>query len=220
MKKILPFLILLVTHTLLYAQNKGLGKNDPEAKKILDAVSSKFKSYKAVQASFSVQSENAAGKSIGSKSGTVIMKGNKYKISVTGQDIYCDGNSVSTYDKSSNEITITKVDPSANTITPQKLFTNFYDQDFLYKLNGDKVESGKKLKEIELTPTDKGKPFFKVLLYIDAVANTIIKTKLFEKAGNKFTYAVKSINGSAKIADNQFGLDAKKYPGVEIVDLR
>lgn len=220
MKRLLPVLVLLFTYTLLQAQNKELGKNDPEAKKILDAVSTKFKSYKAVQASFTVQSENAAGKSIGSKSGTVVMKGNKYKISVTGQDIYCDGISVSTYDKSSNEITITKVDPSANTITPQKLFTNFYDQDFLYKLNGDKIEGGKKLKEIELTPTDKGKPFFKVLLYIDAVANTIIKTKLFEKAGNKFTYAVKSINGTAKVADNQFGIDVKKYPGVEIVDLR
>ncbi len=220
MKKRLPIFVLFFISIISNAQNKGLGKNDPEAKKILDAVSTKFKSYKAVQATFSVQSENAAGKSIGSKTGTVIMKGNKYKISVTGQDIYCDGNSVSTYDKASNEITITKVDPSANTITPQKLFTNFYDQDFLYKLNGDKVEGGKNLKEIELTPTDKGKPFFKVLLYIDAVANTIIKTKLFEKAGNKFTYAVKSINGTVKITDNQFGLDTKKYPGVEVVDLR
>jgi outer membrane lipoprotein carrier protein len=214
------FLILLSFNNQVIAQNKGLGKNDPEAKKILDAVSAKFKTYKAVEAKFVVKSENATGKSIGSKAGTVIMKGNKYKISVTGQDIYCDGSNVSTYDKSSNEITITKVDPSANSITPQKLFTNFYDNDFLYKLNGDMVIGGKKLKEIELTPIDKSKPFFKVLLYIDAIANTINSTKLFEKAGNKFTYSVQSLNGNAKVVDSQFGIDAKKYPGVEVVDLR
>ena len=36
-------------------------KNDPDAKKILDKVSAKFKSYKSPQASFSYQIENAQG---------------------------------------------------------------------------------------------------------------------------------------------------------------
>ena len=49
-------------------------------------------------------------------------------------------------------------------ITPQKLFTNFYDADFLYKLNGEK-SGNKTLQEIELTPRDKdGKKYHKVYL--------------------------------------------------------
>jgi outer membrane lipoprotein carrier protein len=196
------------------------GANDPAAKKILDAVSTKFKTFKTVQAKFALSIENAAGKPLDSKSGSVYMKGNKYRISVTGQDIFCDGANVSTYEQSTNEVTITKLDPSVNTLTPQKLFTNFYDKDFLYKLNGEKKVKGKTLQEIELTPTDKSKPFFKVLLYVDKASSVISSAKLFEKTGNRFTYAVNGMNPNAAIGDAQFVFDSKKYPGVEVVDLR
>lgn len=221
MKKLIGSLLLvLLAVCFAVAQPKGMGQNDPEAKKILDAVSTKFKTFKAVQAKFSLKIENAAGKPLGSKSGTVFMKGGKYRVSITGQEIYCDGSNVSTYDKNSNECTITKVDPSASTITPQKIFTNFYDKDFLYKLNGDKKVGARNAQEIELTPIDKSKPFFKVLVYVDKSNQTIISTKVFEKAGNKYTYSVTSMNTNVSISDAQFVFDAKQYPGVEIVDLR
>ena len=48
---------------------------------------------------------------------------------------------------------------SAGAMTPQKLFTNFYDKDFFYKLNGEKKVGGKTVQEIEMTPTDKTQTF-------------------------------------------------------------
>jgi outer membrane lipoprotein carrier protein len=205
---------------LLQHSKKGLGNNDSEAKKILDGVSAKFKSFKGVQAKFSLKIENGAGKTLGTKTGVVYMKATKYRVTITGQEIYCDGSNISTYDKGSNEVTITKIDPSANSITPQKIFTNFYDKDFLYKLNQETTLGGKKVQEVELTPIDKSKPFFKVLVYVDKTAQTISSTKVFEKTGNKYTYAVNSMNTTAPVNDTQFVFDAKKYPGVEVVDLR
>ncbi len=195
---------------------KGMGQSDPNAKKVLDAVSAKFKTFKSVTAKFALKIENGAGKSMGNKAGTVYMKGTKYRISVTGQDIFCDGSNVWTYDKASNEVTISKLDPTNNTITPQKLFTNFYDKDFLYKLNGEV----KGVQEVELTPIDKSKAFHKVLVFVNKGSQTISSTKVFEKTGNRFTYAVSSMNTTAVVADTQFVFDAKKYPGVEVVDLR
>jgi outer membrane lipoprotein-sorting protein len=202
------------------AQQKGLGSNDPEAKKVLDAVSARFKTYKTVKAAFTVKGENAAGKSLLTKSGTIYMRDKKYRVSITGQEIYSDGSTVSTYDKAANEITITKLDQGSSTITPQKLFTNFYDKDYLYKLNGDATFGGKKMKEIELTPTDKSKPFFKVMLYVDQVSGFISGAKLFEKTGNRYTYSISSMNPNIKLDESLFVLDAGKYPGVEMVDLR
>lgn len=193
---------------------KGMGKSDPDAKKILDAVSSKFKTFKTVQGKFSLKIENAAGKVLGIKTGNVSMKGSKYRISVTGQEIFSDGSNIWTLDKASKEVTISKIDPSANSLTPQKLFTNFYDKDFLYKLNG----TSKSVSEIELTPVDKTKPFFKILLYVDK--NSISTTKLFEKTGNKYTYSTTSLTSNGNLPDATFIYDAKKYPGVEVVDLR
>lgn len=194
--------------------------SDPDAKKILDAVSAKFKSYKAVQASFTYKVENGDGKTISTKKGTVFMKGTKYRVSFVGQEIFCDGNNVWTYDKSSNEVTITKLDNSSTTLTPQKLFTNFYDKDFLYKLNGEKKSGGKALQEIEMTPNDKTKPFHKVYLMIDKNAKTIYSTKVLEKAGNRYSYTVNTLKGNVNIPDSKFVFDKKDYPGVEEVDLR
>ena len=221
MKKIISTVILFtICICSINAQPKGMGKNDPEAKKILDAVSAKFKTFKAVQSTFTLKVENSAGKSMGTKSGTVYMKGAKYRVSVTGQEIFSDGVNMSTYDKAANELTITKIDPTANSLTPQKIFTNFYDKDFLYKLNEDVTIAGKPAQEIELTPIDKSKPFFKVLVYVDKKTKIITSTKVFEKAGNKYTYSVGKMNTNAPINEEQFVFDAKKYPGVEIVDLR
>lgn len=203
-----------------FAQPAGMGKNDPEAKKVLDAVSAKFKTFKGVQSAFTLKIENGNGQTLGTKTGIVYMKGTKYRVSVTGQEIYCDGSNISTYDKAANELTITKIDPTANSITPQKVFTNFYDKDFLYKLNGDAKMNGKIAQEIELTPIDKSKPFFKVLVYVDKKSQTIVATKVFEKTGNKYTYSVAKLNTKAPVSDGMFVFDTKKYPGVEVVDLR
>lgn len=213
-------IILLLAATAGFTQPKGMGKSDVDAKKILDGVSAKFKSFKTVIAKFSLKIENAAGKVQGIKSGTVNMKGTKYKILITGQEISFDGINVFTYDKAANEVQITKFESSTTTITPQKLFTNFYDKDFLYKLNGEKKVAGKVMQEIELTPIDKSKPFFKVLVTIDKAGQIIKETKVFEKNGNKYTYTITSMSTNKALADALFTFDTKKYPKVEVVDLR
>jgi outer membrane lipoprotein-sorting protein len=219
MKAIFSFLYLCLVSLALYAQpSNSLGTSDPDAKKLLDGVSAKFKTFKTVQAGFSLRIENGSGKVMGNKSGNVMMKGNKYKVALTGQEIFSDGSNVWTYDQEDNEVTISKIDPSSKTMTPQKLFSNFYDKDFLYKLNGKASVEGKPVQEIELTPTDKTKSFFKILLYVDK--QSIVSTKVFEKNGNRYVYSVKNLQTDKPLLDNVFLFDAKKYPGVEIVDLR
>ncbi len=215
------FILTIIFNLPATAQNKSLGQSDPNAKKILDAVSANFKKYKSVKASFVFKNEDAKGKVLGVKKGNLFMKGTKYRITlIGGQDIFCDGVNIWTYDKSANEVTVSKFDPTQNTITPQKLFTNFYDKDFLYRLNGDKAEAGKQLQEIELTPYDKTKSFFKVYLMVDKAAKTIYSTKIMEKSGVHYVYTVSSLNGNAQVGDDVFVFDQKKYPGVELVDLR
>jgi outer membrane lipoprotein carrier protein len=202
------------------AQNNSLGKNDPDAKKILDQVSAKIKSFKSVQATFTLSIEDSKGKSKGVKKGTFYQKGSQYHISITGQEIFSDGKTSWSYDKSTNEVTITKVDQTVKTVTPEKFFTDFYDKDFLYKLNGNVKQGTKDLQEIELTPTDKTKTFFKVLLYIDSKTKTMYSMKSLEKNGTKYTLTINSLNGTSVISDSQLVFDKSKYPGVDEVDLR
>jgi outer membrane lipoprotein-sorting protein len=194
--------------------------NDPEAKAILDAVSAKFKTFKTVQASFVYKVENAAGKALSTQKGTILMKGTRYRINFGGQEIFCNGSTVWNYDKAANEVTISKLDASSGMITPQKLFTNFYDKDFLYMLNGEKKVGGKTFQEIEMTPVDKTRAFHKVYVLVDKAAKTINTTKVLEKAGNRYSYTVSSMKTNVAMTDSQFVFDKSKYPGVEEVDLR
>lgn len=217
MKK-LYFLITICT--LVTSFSFAQTKNDPEAKKILDAVSAKFKTFSTVQASFTYKVENAAGKALSTKTGTIVMKGTKYRLSFSGQEIFCNGTTVWNFDKAANEVTINNLDASSGMITPQKLFSNFYDKDFFYTLNGEKKVGTKTVQEIQMTPVDKSKSFHTVYLQIDKAAKTIYSTKVLENAGNRYSYTVNSMKTNIPVQDNQFVFDKSKYPGVTVEDLR
>jgi outer membrane lipoprotein carrier protein len=223
MKNIFTLAIAALSFTAASAQSlssKNPVSNDPEAKKILDVVSAKFRTFKSPQASFTYKIENAQGKTLSAKKGVVTMKGSKYKVSIPGMDIYSDGKTNWNYDKSANEVTVKEVDAATGEITPQRLFTNFYDRDFLYKLNGEKKEAGKVLQEIELTPTNKTRPYHKVYLWIDKKTMTFYSARILEKTGNRYSYTINSLKTSSAVADGDFVFNKAKYPGVEVVDLR
>jgi outer membrane lipoprotein carrier protein len=214
MKVIVSFLCTFLGIAACFCQG-----SDPAAKKILDQASAKIKSYKSIQAVFTLQLQDAQGASQGTKKGTVNMKGNKYVVLITGQEIYCDGKTIWNYDKSANEVTITKVDPSSNTLPPQKLFTNFYDKDFLYKMNGQQKMGTKTVVEIEMTPIDKTQNFHKVYLYVDNKSHLVTSGRMLDKNGNKYIYTINSLNGAANLSDASFVFDKSKHPGVEEVNL-
>jgi outer membrane lipoprotein carrier protein len=221
MKKFITLVLLLAgINFFAQSQQKGFGQNDPEAKKVLDAASAKVKNFKSIKTVFTFKLESANGKTNETKKGTMFMKGTKYRVTFAGQEIFCDGSNLWTYDKRSNEVQISKVDNSASTITPQKLFTNFYDKDFLYKLNGEIKLNGKKAHEVEMTPYDKNKPFFKVLLWVDKANKNISGAKVLNKDGNRYSITVNTFTPNATVTDAQFIFDQKKYPGVEVIDLR
>ncbi len=211
MKKTLIALLALVTV-------QSFAQNDPKAKTILDGVSNKFKSYKTVQATYNLTVTNKAGKNAGAKTGNIFLKGQKYQITDKAMQIFSDGKKVWKYEPAANEVSVSLVDPSNQSITPAKLLSDFYAKDFSYKLNGNKNIGGKQLAEIELTPTTKGRNFSKVLVYVDQAKQMIISTKVFETSGNTYTYAISNLKTNTNLADNMFVFDKSKYPGVEEIE--
>ena len=120
MRNIYLVMALCISGSVVVAQ-----KNDPAAKQMLDAVSAKFKTFNSVQAGFSYKVEDAKGKTMSTKTGTVWMKGNKYRVSFGGQEIFSDGKTVWNYDKSSNEVTINNVDASGSALHPRNYLPIF-----------------------------------------------------------------------------------------------
>lgn len=192
---------------------------DAKAKGILETASKKMNSLKTLKANFALKLVGNGGKVRDTKKGTFLMKGQKYHIQLTGQDIICDGKTVWTYIKEANEVQVSNYNPSEQTISPTKLFTNFYDKEYSYRYVGSRSVAGKPCDVIELVPVSKGKQFTKVELAIDK-AGTIAGGNIFEKNGNQYQYEVSGFTANAALPDTQFTFDAKAHPGVEVVDLR
>ena len=196
------------------------GQSDPRAKTILDAVSRKFKSFKTVTADFTLKVENRDNKVLDTRKGIIYFEGSKYQIRLDNQEIICDGKTTWTYSKETNEVQINNYRPDNSTISITKLFTNFYDKEFLYKLNRVIRENGRLVQVIEMTPLDKTKPFFKVLLQIDKLKRILVQAKIFNKDGHNNVIELSRFSPNLPISYQMFSFNMKTHPKVEVVDLR
>jgi chaperone LolA len=199
-----------------FAQNNG---NASQAKLLLDGMSKKYKSYKTIKANFKLSIENAANKIKEEKKGLLVLKANKFRVEMDNQEISCDGKTVWTYMKDANEVQVNNYEANPNGISPADIFT-MYEKGFLYQMAEIIKENGKDLQVVELTPTDKSKNYFKIKLFIDKATQSIVRSKIFDKNNNIYTYHVVQFQSNQTIEDATFTFDAKKHPGVEVNDIR
>ncbi len=194
--------------------------SDPQAKKILDKVSAKYKTYKSIVAAFKLKIENTKNKVNEEQSGKVYISGNKYKLEMKEQDVICDNKTIWTHLKESKEVQVNSYDPTTQGLSPSQIFT-IYEKGFSYIYAGEeKDKAGNVIDIVDFTPTDKNKPFFKIKLYIDRSLSQIKMAKIMEKNGNKYTYQLNSFNTNETLSDAFFSWNATAHPGVSVVDLR
>lgn len=200
---------------------KTNAQTDTKAKEILAAVSKKYRSYDIVKTDFTFTLNNEKAKVKETQQGTLYVKANanKYKVAMTNQDLISDGKVQWTYLKNDQEVQISNVDNSGDAINPAKIFT-IYEKGFKYAYTGENKVGAKVYQMIDLTPTNTKKSVLKVRLSIDKVSKQIANVVIFEKNGNTYTYNVKTFSPNVKVPETTFAFDAKKYPGVEIIDLR
>ncbi len=213
MKHILILFILTAPFTHVFAQK------DKSADKLLNTISNRYKKFKTIKADFTYAVESKADKSQEKQKGTIFVKGNKFRLDIAGQLIICDNQTVWTYSKEVNEVQVNTYNPKQATIRLDDIFT-MYDKGFIYKMEEEKKEGGRDIAIIELTPKDKKKNFFKIRLTVDKTNQSIIKSVVYDKNGTIHTYIITNQVPNIKLEDKFFTFDQKKYPKVEIIDLR
>lgn len=205
---------LIIVSVLFLIGNIGNGQIDAKAKKVLDNVSSKVKSYSGIVGTFTIKSITSKGKNNGTKSGSITLKGQKYILKQGKTEIICDATNIYNFD-GARTVTVTPVEESSSTLSPQNLLSNFYDKDFSYKL----VNTTASYFQIELWPTDKRKNYSKVTVFVDKKKDIITKAKILDKTNNTIEFSLNNLNTSANISDNAFVFNKSKYPSnIEILD--
>ena len=199
----------------------GFAQSEVKAKEILAEVSKKYRSYDVIKTEFSYTLENPQAKIKETQSGTLFVRSkvNKYKVILKGQELISDGKNQWTYLKADKEVQLSEVDNSSDALNPAKIFT-IYEKGFKSVYTNDTKLNGKTLHNIDLTPLDGKRSFFKVRLQIEKLSKQITNAVIFDKNGNKYTYTIKTFMPNVKVPESTFAFDSKLYPGVELVDLR
>ncbi len=206
---------LFLIATLVMITFSGFTQNDKKATAILDEVSVKTKSFKTIKIEFTYAMDNVKEKIHDKFKGTLISKGDKYKLSAAGQDVISDGKTVWTFLKEANEVQVNNISDDDDSFTPTKLLSG-YGKDYKSKF----IEEKGNEQIIELYPLKKGKTFTKVRLTIDKAKKQISKFIIYDRSGSTFSYLVDKFVSDQAIADSVFSFNKAEHPGVEINDMR
>ena len=214
MKHILSITLLLFFYITSFAQNAE------KAKEILDKVSAKTKSYSTISADFTFSMENLQEEISETNEGQIIIKGDKYKVSLMGVNTYFDGSAIYTHLIEAEEVNISEPDPEdEETLNPATIFT-IYEKGFKYKYVGEGSENGKEFYEIDLYPENRDKPYSRIKLRILKDDMTLYTLRQVGKDGNIYTVVVKSMKTNLPFDDSTFAFDTNANPDVDIIDMR
>jgi outer membrane lipoprotein-sorting protein len=216
MKNIFLTLIMISTSILTYHNAKA--QDDTKATTILNAASTKMKSYTTMKLEFTYSMVNTKTKVNETKAGIIQVKGDKYKLDMGGQSVFCDGKTIWTYIKDDNECNINSVSTQEDAMNPLAILNN-YAKNFKPKFIKDMVQGGKNYQIVDLTPL-KTKNYYKVRLAIDKATSQVGSIVVFDKNGSTYTYLISKFTTNTPMADTIFTFVATNFPGVEVNDMR
>lgn len=192
---------------------------DPQALTTLDAMSKKYKSYTSFEANITISMTNALEGVKEESKGKITVKGDKYRLGMSEQEIINNGTTQWTYIPSAKEVTIDNYDANTSDINPSKIY-DLYKKGFKYLHNGEHTEGGVVVEEIDLVPEKKDATFYKIKMIISKKDRSIQSWTMMEKGGTHYKYTISKFTPNMTVADTFFAFDASKYPDVEVVDLR
>lgn len=212
--------LILLVFFLVFASFEAFPQKDPKAKSVLDGMSQKYQSMKGFTAGFDYTYQDGGGTG-DRQSGEIAVSGEKYRLKLPDQEIYNDGKTVWTYIQTATykEVTINDAAEMEGELTPSNVY-KMYQNGFNYKLLADKTYQGKAVNVVELTALKSNAPFKQVKLMVDKTTKDLLGWEMLDGQGGMFSYSFKGLKAAPSLPADYFVFDPKKYPGIEVIDLR
>lgn len=192
------------------------GQEAQKAKKLLDEVSAKVKSYNNVSIEFRYTVKNLQQNISQDSRGNVTISGEKYISDFLGTTEIFDGKKKYTIIPEDEEITIESYDPKKeNAFSPSKMLT-FYTKGYKYEWDKLLLLSGKKVQFVKLKPTDTKSDVKEILLGIDNVTKNIYQLIQISKDGTRSELTIVSFKPNQALSENHFIFAESKYPNYYI----
>lgn len=208
----LRFLSFIFLFTAFFTQAQDAQK----AKKLLDEVSAKVKSYNNISIEFRYSRKNIKENVSQDSKGNVTIQGDKYISNFLGTTEIFDGTKKHTIIPEDEEITIESYDVKKdNALTPSKMLT-FYTKGYTYAWDKMLLLGGKKVQFVKLKPTDPKSNIKEILLGIDNVTKNIYQLIQIDKDGTRSDLTIISFKTNQTLSENHFIFVESKYPNYYI----
>jgi outer membrane lipoprotein-sorting protein len=220
-KSMMRFILIL---GLVFAFQGLYSQKDPQAKSILDKVSSGARGDFPLLVSFEYIYEDLMEKQTTTREGNLILDGNKFRLSLGESVVYCDGQTVWNHIISANEVYISDADEENASedffiSNPSDLFT-FYQEGFKYRLKGEIEHNSRVYNEIDIFPEDLDKNYHTVKLLVDKKNLQLYSARAYGKGGVNHMVILTDYKAGVKTDDKTFFFDEAEHPGAEVVDTR
>ncbi len=183
------------------------------ADEFLNSVIEKTKSYDDISIIFNYKMINKAAGINENMNGYGSMKGDKYLINVSGQEMISNGEILWTHLVEDEEVMISEVTDDSN-VSPIAIIDSFSENitvDFINNNNPD-------IRTIEVKEND-GSTFEKIQISVDKDMK-IKNVHVIVGDGNEFIYEITDFKTNQNLPDNMFIFDETMHPNVEVIDMR
>ncbi len=204
---------------LVLTSSFALTQVDTKAKAILDKVSAEMNVLKSMTIAFTM-TITADGQDPIKQSGTFHIKGDKYKIELVDQDIYCDGTTITTHLKEEKEAyqSLVADQKGDDNVQPNQMFT-IWETGHKYKYDELVTSGERQLHRIFLYPNDPvKKKYHTIILKIDVETNEVNTVLIKGKDGTNTLFTLSKLTKNPELSDGMFVFDCAKNPEVDCVE--
>ena len=190
---------------------------DPDL--LLGDLSEKAKTYTAYEISYTSTLVDLKNDFELTQEGSVQIEGDRFHLDLGDYVIYCDGESVWTFEPEMNECYLDDMETMREEgMDPSQLFT-VWEEDFRREWMGRTQIGDKDCAHVNLYAGE-DKPYHTLQLFIDDTALEVVRIVMKGREGSDVTYTVTSFSTSLEVKPGMFTFPADKHPGVDLIDNR
>lgn len=192
-------------------------QNDQEAVKILDRFSELALAAPSVSMKFNIETIDQVEGTNNSVSGSIILSKDKYRLDMTDNIIWFNGETYWSYLPAEKEVTIARPDKKDNSFQakPSSVFS-IYKKGYKTKLLEEKVDSYL----IDLYPEELNSDHIRIRLSIGKPSLDLKSIEYKYKNGVTVNLTIKKYDLKQNPDNSVFIFQPEKYKGVEINDMR
>lgn len=206
---------LIVTFTVLATGHIAAQAQSADA--LLEALSRTYNEHTGLRAEFTQTMSSAYSDFTESFSGTLLLKGNRYRVETERQTLVTDGNITWIYNADENQVLINQNADSEDALSVDQLFSGY-----AARFDAGRVETeslgGRRHHVLHLNPKDSASFFAAVTVWMRADDNVISRIRIVDQNDTTMLFELRNVDLNARVDEQAFTFSPPQ--GVEVIDLR